>query len=314
MGKFGLYCAQRRLRSLCAHDCCYIGRGAAISNELSVDIKYRVAAFLHVHLRTVAAHRAIYKVTERLPGIDGCLKEAPLCRFRFKVERVIRTRRANPIRRVRAKRIFRQLGELVIRTGFPKPIGSCFSIVAELRFAFPQCFLSALPYRYIHLCRDNLNKFSAAGERRSADCFKVLDRPVGEYNSVRGRVISSLAHRALNFCAQPLPVVGMDSLEHGFATWNPLRRVKSPDAVRLLRSIENRRLAVGRHAAVTQPLCFRQVGLAAASRLFYLLPSTDVNTLAIPLDDASLPITQRLTANIVPTKFAVRPAETVHAL
>jgi hypothetical protein len=36
----------------------------------------------------------------------------------------------------------------------------------------------------------------------------------------------------------------------------------------------------------------------------------DIKRQAVPLDDASLPIAQRLTTNMVPTKLAVRPAQT----
>ena len=47
---------------------------------------------------------------------------------------------------------------------------------------------------------------------------------------------------------------------------------------------------------------------------FGLLAFVDVDRHAIPLDDASLSITQRLTTSMVPTKLAVRPAQTDHTL
>ena len=50
--------------------------------------------------------------------------------------------------------------------------------------------LRAFAFRHIDLRRDNLNKFPACGERRSADCLDVFDRSIGEYYSVRSRVAS----------------------------------------------------------------------------------------------------------------------------
>ena len=41
--------------------------------------------------------------------------------------------------------------------------------------------LRAFAFRHIDLRRDNLNKFPACGERRSADCLDVFDRSIGEY-------------------------------------------------------------------------------------------------------------------------------------
>src|ERR1700750_1778990 len=40
----------------------------------------------------------------------------------------------------------------------------------------------------------------------------------------------------------------------------------------------------------------------------------DVNRYSIPLDDMSLLIAQRLTTNLIPPKFAVRPAQAHHIL
>src|SRR5690348_17383859 len=47
---------------------------------------------------------------------------------------------------------------------------------------------------------------------------------------------------------------------------------------------------------------------------FVLLGFIDINRQAVPLDDASLLIAQRLATCMVPTKLAVRPTETVHNL
>src|ERR1700746_3478379 len=60
-------------------------------------------------------------------------------------------------------------------TGYP--VNCC----PELRFALPQCLLGALALCHVDLCRDNLDKFPARGEHRSADDFEVFDRSIGEY-------------------------------------------------------------------------------------------------------------------------------------
>jgi hypothetical protein len=115
------------------------------------------------------------------------------------------------------------------------------------------------------------------------NAIQVFHRSIGQYDSVPDRVASLFAQCALNLCVQPVPVVRVDALEHGFATRNALRRIKPPDAVNLLRPIEDRGLVEGRHTDVSQPLCFRQIGLTAAQPIFGLLAFLDVNRQAIPL-------------------------------
>src|SRR6266702_986239 len=100
MGKFGLYRPQRFLCSSRAHDCCHIGAGSAIAAEFSVGVKHWLAAGLHVHWRAIAAHGAIYEVTEWFTRIESCPDKPPLVRFRFKVEGMIPARRADSTRRV----------------------------------------------------------------------------------------------------------------------------------------------------------------------------------------------------------------------
>jgi len=62
-------------------------------------------------------------------------------------------------------------------------------------------------------------------------------------------------------------------------------------------------------ACVTQTLCFREIGFAAAQPLFI-----NVNSQAIPLDDLPLSVTHWLTASAVPMKLAVRPTHAVDSL
>ncbi len=56
----------------------------------------------------------------------------------------------------------------------------------------------------------------------------------------------------------------MDPLPHRFAARNALQRIKPKDAGSLLGQIKNFRLVVDRGTGVAQPLCFRQIGFAAA--------------------------------------------------
>src|ERR1700682_1510823 len=100
MGKFGLYCPQRSLRALPAHDCCHIGSGATIATEFSATVKNWLAAGLHVHWSPAAVRRAISEVTKRFMRIKSCPNKPPLLRFCFKVESVIPARRPNPLHRV----------------------------------------------------------------------------------------------------------------------------------------------------------------------------------------------------------------------
>src|SRR3954467_2700661 len=56
------------------------------------------------------------------------------------------------------------------------------------------------------------------------------------------------------------------------------------------------------------------MGFAAAQPVFGLLGFIDVNSQAIPLDDVSLLIAQRLATGLMPTIVTFRPTQTVHGL
>src|SRR5277367_3695750 len=124
--------------------------------------------------------------------------------------------------------------------------------------------LGELASRHIKMCNNNLDKFPDWGEPWSPNRFQMFGRSIGQYDSILDRVVSSLANRALNLCEQSVSVVRVDPLVHSFAARHTLRRIKPPDAVSLLGPVENRRLVVGRHTAVTQPLCFGQTSFAEA--------------------------------------------------
>jgi|RhiMetdeSRZDD1v2_1073273.scaffolds.fasta_scaffold1529647_2 hypothetical protein len=65
---------------------------------------------------------------------------------------------------------------------------------------------------------------------------------------------------------------------------------------------------------VAQPLRFGQICFAPAQPVFGLLGFIDVDRQAVPLDDASLLISQRLATGMVPTVLAVCSAHTEHSL
>src|SRR5258706_14178495 len=97
----------------------------------------------------------------------------------------------------------------------------------------------------------------------------------------------------------------MDLSEHGFAARNTLRRIKPPDAVNLLRPIENRRLVVGRHTAVTKPLCFGEVLLAAPQRQLRALALGDVAADAAIAEEPAPGVEAGLAADLVEPLLAV---------
>src|SRR5271165_1108576 len=155
-----------------------------------------------------------------------------------------------------------QQREFVVRTDFPKPIGGGFGVVAEPRFALPQCSFGTLAHGQINVCDDNLYKLAAYGEHRTAVCFEVFDRSVGQYDSELDRTASLLAPCELVLFAGSVSVVRVNPSPHRFAARNSLQRIKPPDAVSLLRPIKNRRLIVDRGTGVAQLLCFGQISLA----------------------------------------------------
>src|SRR5260370_6109501 len=108
----------------------------------------------------------------------------------------------------------------------------------------------------------------------------------------------------------------MNPLEHACAVGEALRQIKPPDSVALLRPIENlpRSGVYAPGTSVAQPLCFRQIGFAAAKPVFSLLGVIDVNSDAIPLYDAPIPIAQGITASLVPTIFTVPPTQAMYSL
>src|SRR3984893_14770136 len=80
-------------------------------------------------------------------GVEHCPVKPPFFWLRSHVTGVIPAGQANSARGRDAGRIetFRITGETVVGTGFPKPIGGRFGVVAKPLFALPQPLLGPFP-------------------------------------------------------------------------------------------------------------------------------------------------------------------------
>ena len=94
---------------------------------------------------------------------------------------------------------------------------------------------------------------------------EIFDCSIRQYDSELARVVSFLAHCLLDPFPYPVSIVWVDPLPHSIAARKALQRIKPPDAVVFLRIIDRRQCPIGDPGAgVAQPLCFRQIGFAAA--------------------------------------------------
>ena len=145
----------------------------------------------------------------------------------------------------------------------------------------------------------------------ASTCLTV---PSGSLSSELVLEAAPFAQCALDLFVHRVYIVWMNPLPHRFSAWVALQRIKPEQAKSLVRKIEDFRRVVGRGSGTGQPLCFRQIGFAAAQPLFDLLAFIDINRQTVPLDDASLSITQWLSADMVPTIFAVHPTHALQIL
>src|SRR4029077_4090556 len=144
--------------------------------------------------------------------------------------------------------------------------------------------LCALPFRHIDVSTENLDKLSARGEPMMGGYVEIFDCSIRQYDSELARVVSFLAYCLLNPFPYLASIVWVDPLPHSIAARKALQRIKPPDAVVFLRIIDSRQCPIGDPgASVAEPLCFRQIGLAAAQsfralaeRLFRSLALGDV--------------------------------------
>src|SRR5262249_55095356 len=127
--------------------------------------------------------------------------------------------------------------------------------------------------------------------------------------------VSFLAPCLVRLRVHPVSVVWMYALGRNINVREALGRIKSPDSVTLLGPIEKLpgSRGPGPGPGVAYPLRFCQIAFTPAQLFFGLFGFIDVNSDAVPLNDASLPVAQRLTKGAVPTKLAVCATETVQS-
>ena len=141
-------CSFSRASAFYCPQCRNIGAGAAITAEFSFGVKHWLAADFIINHRSVAMRGPVDKIAERLTRLEHRPMKLPLFRLRLDVRCEFPSRHPNPAHSRDATSetsfVLREACEFVIRIGFPVPIGGAFRVVAEFRFAFPQCFLGAL--------------------------------------------------------------------------------------------------------------------------------------------------------------------------
>ena len=110
------------------------------------------------------------EIAERLTRLEHRPMKLPLFRLRLDVRCEFPSGHPNPAHSREAASetsfVLREACEFVIRIGFPVPIGGAFRVVAEFRFAFPQCFLGALAFCYVCRSADQFDELSVPIEER----------------------------------------------------------------------------------------------------------------------------------------------------
>ena len=98
--------------------------------------------------------------------------------------------------------------------------------------------LCPFAFRHVEGRTDNLNQISSRRVRGVTDRSEMLERSVGENNSVLDRIILFLPYGLLDHLPNPVAVVRMNSLKAGFAARHFPRRIKPPNSVKSFRPIE----------------------------------------------------------------------------
>src|SRR5258707_2696261 len=104
-------------------------------------------------------------------------------------------------------------------------------------------------------------------------CFQVFDGSIRQQDSELGKEISFLAQCVLNFPPYPFSIVWVNAFPHIVSAWKALQRIKPPDAVTLVRPIqETPRCPVQNPSTgVAYPLCLCEPGFATAQRILRAL-------------------------------------------
>ena len=98
--------------------------------------------------------------------------------------------------------------------------------------------LGPFTFRHVEGRTDNLNQLSSRRVRGVTDRSEMLERSVGENNSVIDRIILLLPYSLLDHLPNPVAVVRMNSLKAVFAARHSRRRIKPPNSVKSFRPIE----------------------------------------------------------------------------
>src|SRR5258708_20649635 len=69
-------------------------------------------------------------------------------------------------------------------------------------------------------------------------CFQVFDGSIRQQDSELGKEISFLAQCVLNFPPYPFSIVWVNAFPHIVSAWKALHPIKPPDAVTLVRPIQ----------------------------------------------------------------------------
>ena len=105
--------------------------------------------------------------------------------------------------------------------------------------ATAQRVLGALAFCHVDRRGDNLYELSSCREHGQDVCIDVFDRPIWQFESELVLEASPFVQCALDISVDRVDIVWMDPSPHGFAVRETLDRIKPPDAVTLLRPIEN---------------------------------------------------------------------------
>src|ERR1700730_17448612 len=142
-----LHIAQRLFGLICADRRGYVGGHAPITEEVDFCVKEWLAARSKVNRRSVPAYGAVHEIAKRLMCVERRPVKPPFFGPRFDVGCVIPAGQANSARGLAAGRIevLPNTGETVVATGFPKPIGGRFSVVAKPLLALPLRLLGPFP-------------------------------------------------------------------------------------------------------------------------------------------------------------------------
>src|SRR5712672_1290950 len=183
------------------------------------------------------------KIPERLTRLEHRPMKLPLFRLRLDVRCEFPSGHPNPghSREPASETSFvlREACEFVIRIGFPVPIGGAFRVVAEFRFASPQCFLCALALRHIYSSTNKLDELAVFIENRMTRGIDVPNCSVWQKNPVLGEGVNSFAKRILKSLLYPIAILGVDLLPKIVSRRQALPWIQSENSEHFLGAVQH---------------------------------------------------------------------------